>query len=434
VLGEEPAIWDMTYGGTGNDDCFSVLKANDGGYILAGDTASFGAGETDVWLIKTDVNGNMEWNKTYGGAAADDVQFMIADDDGYILAGRTYSFGEGDADLWLIKTDFNGNMIWNRTYGGPQTEWCWSIVKTSDDGYALLGRTNSYGSGNNDFWLVKTDSEGLLDWNTTIGDTGDERGRFLVNTVDGGFLLLGWTNSSGAEGIDFWLVKTDSHGNPQWNKTYGGESGDRGKVIVKTENEYLLGGSTTSFGAGDNDIWLVRVDSTGNQIWNKTYGGQARETVNSMLMTDDGGYALAGYTYSFGAGDQDVWLVKTDSAGNVKWNQTYGGAAHEAAHTFLKTDEGGYLLAGFSASYGSGDTDVFLIKADAQGVIPEFPSWMIIPLFLITTLIVVLYRNRLREMVKFNPQNPTYRFLISRRRLNFKPKPKTQTNGDLKGN
>jgi hypothetical protein len=398
VLGEEPAIWDMTYGGTNNDDCFSVLKANDGGYILAGDTASFGAGETDVWLIKTDVNGNMEWNKTYGGAAADDVQFMIADDDGYILAGRTYSFGEGDADLWLIKTDFNGNMIWNRTYGGPQTEWCWSIVKTSDDGYALLGRTNSYGSGNNDFWLVKTDSEGLLDWNTTIGDTGDERGRFLVNTVDGGFLLLGWTNSSGAEGIDFWLVKTDSHGNPQWNKTYGGESGDRGKVIVKTENEYLLGGSTTSFGAGDNDIWLVRVDSTGNQIWNKTYGGQARETVNSMLMTDDGGYALAGYTYSFGAGDQDVWLVKTDSAGNVKWNQTYGGAAHEAAHTFLKTDEGGYLLAGFSASYGSGDTDVFLIKADAQGVIPEFPSWMIIPLFLITTLIVVLYRNRLREM------------------------------------
>jgi hypothetical protein len=133
-------------------------------------------------------------------------------------------------------------------------------------------------------------------------------------------------------------------------------------------------------------------------IWDTTYGGQARETVNSMLMTDDGGYALAGYTYSFGAGDQDVWLVKTDSAGNVKWNQTYGGAAHEAAHTFLKTDEGGYLLAGFSASYGSGDTDVFLIKADAQGVIPEFPSWMIIPLFLITTLIVVLYRNRLREM------------------------------------
>jgi hypothetical protein len=158
VVGEEPTIWDKTYGGVNDDECFSVLKANDGGYILAGDTASFGAGETDVWLIKTDVNGNMQWNKTYGGAASD-VQFMIADDDGYVIAGRTYSFGEGDADLWLIKIDFDGNIIWNRTYGGPQTEWCWSIVKTSDDGYALLGRTNSYGAGDNDFWLVKTDSE-----------------------------------------------------------------------------------------------------------------------------------------------------------------------------------------------------------------------------------------------------------------------------------
>jgi hypothetical protein len=398
VLGDEPTIWDKTYGGTNNDDCFSVLSAIDGGYILAGDTASFGAGETDVWLIKTDVNGNMEWNKTYGGAASDDVQFMIADDDGYIIAARTYSFGEGDADLWLIKTDFNGHMVWNRTYGGPQTEWCWSIVKTSDDGYALLGRTNSYGTGNNDFWLVKTDSEGLLDWNKTIGDTGDERGRFLVNTVDGGFLLLGWTNSSGAGLVDFWLVKTDSYGNSQWNKTYGGESGDRGKVIVKTENNgYLLGGSTTSFGEGDNDIWLVRVDNTGNQIWNKTYGGQERETVESMLVTNDGGYAFVCYTYSFGAGDQDVWLMKTDSVGNVQLNQTYGGAAHEAPHSLLITDEGGYLIAGFSASYGAGDTDVFLIKTDAQGVIPEFPSLIILPLFLMTTLTVIALREKMKK-------------------------------------
>jgi hypothetical protein len=398
VLGEESPIWNKTYGGISDDDCFSVLKANDGGYILAGDTASFGAGETDVWLIKTDINGNMEWNKTYGGTASDDMQFMIADDDGYIIAGRTYSFGEGDADLWLIKTDFNGNVIWNRTYGGPQTEWCWSIVKTSDNGYALLGRFNSYDEGNNDFWLIKTDSEGLLDWEKTIGDIGDERGRSLVNTADGGFLLLGWTNSSGALGIDFWLVKTDEYGNPQWNKTYGGEAGDRGKVIVKTEdNGYLIGGSTTSFGAGDNDVWLVRIDSAGNHIWNKTYGGQERETVESMLVTDDGGYAFVGYTYSFGAGDQDVWFVKTDSAGNVQWNQTYGEAAYEGAHSLLRTDEGGYLLAGFSASYGLGGTDVFLIKTDAQGIIPEFSSWRIIALFLATTFVVVLYRNRLRD-------------------------------------
>ena len=391
VVGEEPTIWEKTYGGVNDDECFSVLKTNDGGYILAGDTASFGVGETDVWLVKTDSNGNIQWNKTYGGAASDDVQLMIADDDGYVIAGRTYSFGEGDADLWLIKIDFNGDMQWNRTYGGPQTEWCWSIVKTSDNGYALLGRTNSYGAGDNDFWLVKTDSAGLLDWNRTYGDTGNERGRFLVNTADAGFLLLGWTNSSGAGVVDFWLVKTDSSGNQQWNKTYGGESGDRGKVIIETEdNGYLLGGSTTSFGAGDNDILLVKVNDSGEQIWNKTYGGSERETVNSMLMTDDGGFAVVGYTQSFGLGDQDAWLVKINSSGSIQWNQTYGGVGTEAANSLLKTDEGGYLLTGFSTSYGAGDMDVFIIKTDALGIIPEFSSFIILIIFVTATLIVII--------------------------------------------
>ena len=122
VFGEESVIWTKTYGGSNNDDCFSVLEANDGGYILAGDTASFGAGETDVLLVKTDVNGNMQWNKTYGGVASDDVQFMIPDDNGYVIAGRTYSFGAGDADFWLIKTDATGNMKWSKTYGDSHAD------------------------------------------------------------------------------------------------------------------------------------------------------------------------------------------------------------------------------------------------------------------------------------------------------------------------
>jgi len=398
TFGEESVIWNKTYGGTNNDDCFSVVKANDGGYMLAGDTSSFGAGETDIWLIKTDTNGNVEWNKTYGGAASDDAQFMIADDDGYIIAGRTYSFGEGNADLWLIKTDFMGNMIWNHTYGGSEDEWMWSMVKTSDGGYALVGRTNSFGSGLNDFWLVKTDSAGLLEWNKTIGEIGDDRGRFIVNTSDGGFLLLGWTNSSGLGAIDYWLVKTDSYGNPQWNKTYGGEGIERGTSIAKTDdNGYVLIGNTYSFGAGASDIWIIKTDGNGNPIWNRTYGGADSEGAPSILPTDDGGYAFAGYTYSFGSGDQDVWLVKTDSLGNEQWNQTYGGTASETSHSLLKSDQGGYVLAGFSASYGLGDTDVWLIKTDAQGIIPEFPSWIILPLFVTTTMIVIFYRKRLAK-------------------------------------
>ena len=243
--------------------------------------------------------------------------------------------------------------------------------------------------------MVKTNSEGLIEWNKTIGYIGNERGRFLVNTVDGGFLLLGWTNSSGAGQVDFWVVKTDQYGNPQWNQTYGGENADRGISLVKTDdNGYVLAGSTSSFGAGNSEIWLIKIDDDGNPMWNQTYGGSEDESTTSILAADDGGYVFVGYSHSFGAGDQDVWLVKTNSAGNVQWNQTYGGIAHEVARSLLRTDEGGYLLGGFSASYGAGDTDVFLIKTDVQGIIPEFPSWTILPLFLMATLVVVLYRKR----------------------------------------
>jgi hypothetical protein len=400
VFGQESEIWMKNFGGISDDNCFSALIAPDGGYILAGHTASFGAGETDVWLIKTDSNGNMQWNKTYGGALSETVQFMIKVNNGYLILARTYSFGEGDYDLWLIKTDFNGNLIWNRTYGGPGTDWMWSIVETYDGGYTMVGRTNSFGAGENDFWLMKTNSEGSLEWNKTIGYEGDERARFLVNTPDGGFLLLGWTSSFGMGEVDYWVVKTDSFGNPQWNKTYGGELGDRGIAIAKNEdNSYILAGSSSSFGAGNSDIWLVKIDGSGNQLWNKTYGGSEGESVRSILTTNDGGYAFVGYTYSFGAGDQDCWFVKTDSMGNIIWNQTYGGTAHEALQSIEKIEQGGYLLSGFSASDGSTDTDVILIKTDQQGIIPEFPSNMLLLLFIGLTLIVIIYRKVRKTLI-----------------------------------
>ena len=398
TFGQESEIWVKTFGGTNNEDFSKVLLASDGGYVLAGDTASFGAGEKDVWLIKTDSNGNIQWNKTYGGAANDDVQFIISENDAYVIVGRTYSFGEGDADLWLIKTDLNGNMIWNQTYGGPGTEWAFSIVKTSDDGYVLLGRTNSFGQGDNDFWLVKTDSNGVLEWNRTIGDSGDDRGRFLVNTSDGGFLLLGWTNSYGSGEVDYWAIKTDSLGNPQWNKTYGGELADRGITIAKAYNdEYILAGSSSSFGAGNSDIWLVKIDSIGNQIWNKTYGEIEGESVRSIVMTEDGGYAFVGYTSSFGAGDQDGWFVKINSTGTILWNQTYGEEANEILHSFQKIEQGGYLLSGSSASYGIGDTDFWLMKTDSKGIIPEFQSWIIIPFMLSTTFVILISKIKLKR-------------------------------------
>ena len=219
--------------------------------------------------------------------------------------------------LGLVATD------WNKTYGGTMDDLAYSLVQTVDGGYALAGETGSSGAGGYDVWLVKTDSSGNQLWNRTYGGTYDDAAQALVQTSDGGYALAGWTDSFGAGGYDFWLVKTDSSGNMLWNKTYGGTQNDVAYSLVQTvDGGYALAGSTVSSGAGGEDVWLVKTNSSGNQQWNKTYGGTQDDAAYSLVQTVDGGYALAGYTNSFGAGGEDVWLVKTDSSGNQQWNKT----------------------------------------------------------------------------------------------------------------
>jgi hypothetical protein len=209
-------------------------------------------------------------------------------------------------------------MLWNKTYGGTSQDWPWSLVQTWDGGYALAGSTRSFGAGSDDFWLVKTDANGNVQWNKTYGGTGWDYAYALVQMADGGYALAGGTYSSGAGYDDFWLVKTDANGNMQWNKTYGGTGWDCATALVQTgDGGYALTGSTTSFGSGSNDFWLVKTDASGNMLWNKTYGGTGDDVAWSLVQTWDGGYALAGITGSFGAGGQDFWLVKTDASGNI---------------------------------------------------------------------------------------------------------------------
>jgi predicted secreted protein len=311
--------WNKTYGGTNDDHASALVQTSDGGYALAGYTNSFGAGGYDFWLVKTDASGTMQWNITYGGTNEDLALALVqTSGGGYALAGSTRSFGVSNADAWLVKTDEFGNMQWNKTYGGANYEFFDTIVQTGDGGYALAGYTNSFGAGGYDFWLVKTDASGNAQWNKTYGGTSDDSATSVVQTADGGYALAGSTSSFGAGGYDFWLVKTDASGNAQWNKTYGGTSDDMAFAFVQTsDGGYALAGYTKSFGAGSHDFWLVKTDSAGNAQWNKTYGGTSMDYATALVKTVDGGYALAGYTTSFGVGPNDFWLVKTDASGNV---------------------------------------------------------------------------------------------------------------------
>jgi hypothetical protein len=396
------SMWSQTYGGTENDGALSLVQTSDGGYAMAGYTRSFGAGENDFWLIKTDESGNMQWNQTYGGAGSDIAICLIeTSDGGYALVGYTDSFGAGSDDFWFVKTDETGNMQWNRTYGGTKGDYAFSLVETSDGGYTIAGYTRSFGAGRDDFWLIKVDSSGNVEWNQTYGGWDDDGVIFLLQTSDGGYALAGMTESFGygSDRDDFWLVKTDSSGNMEWNQTYGGTIREYGFCLVQTsDGGYAMAGCTCSFGAGSHDSWLVKTDAFGNMEWNQTYGGIDADGTTSLIQTEDGGYVLAGSTKSFGAGDFDSWLIKTDGAGNMQWNRTYGGVGTDIASSLVETSDGGYAIAGYTYSVDAVNSDLWLIKTDEQGVIPEFHSWT--PILLGTILLtaaLALYRLTKRK-------------------------------------
>ena len=356
--------FDKTIGGAARDECHSIIQTSDGGYALAGSTSSKGAGNSDVWLIKTDASGNKSWDKTFGGRSSDGGYSIIQTrDGGYALAGFTRSKSAGNIDFWLIKTDVYGNKQWDKTFGGSGSDISYSIIQTRDGGYALAGTTEFKGAGNYDFWLVKTDKDGNKSWDKTYGGSSLDISNSIVQTHDGGYALAGHTLSKGAGNYDFWLVKTDKDGNKSWDKTYGGSSWDSSNSIVQTrDGGYALAGYTSSKGAGFVDFWLVKTDKDGNKTWDKTFGGTANEVCNSIIQTRDGGYALVGYTRSKGAGEEDFWLVKTDKDGNRIWDRTFGGTRLDISRSVIQTDDDGYALSGHTKSKGAGEEDFWIVS------------------------------------------------------------------------
>jgi hypothetical protein len=396
LVGAEPSwvMWSRTYGGASRDRVFSIVKTTDGGFALAGDTFSFGAGSSDAWLVKTDELGNMEWNQTYGGADYDSGFSLVqTSDGGFAFAGAGWSYGAGEFDFWLVKTDGSGNMEWNQTYGGTSYDVVSSLVETSDGGFVLAGYTGSFGAGNSDVWLVKTDASGNMEWNRTYGGEKPDGAGSVIQTDDGGYAIAAYTGSFNDGNEDGWLIKTDSIGNMEWNQTFGGMGVQSFHSLIKTSDNGLaiVGASGPEF--DNTDFWLVKTDGSGNMEWNRTYGGARIEGASSLVETSDGGYALSGGTTTFGFGNSDVWLVKTDASGNMEWNRTYGGEINDNVYSLIQMSDGGYALAGQTESFGAGDYDGWFIRTNVQGV-PEFPSLSGLLLVLITSFFVFFLRKK----------------------------------------
>jgi len=358
-----------TFGGSGYDEALSVQQTSDGGYIVTGGTGSFGAGGADVFLLKTDASGNLQWAKTFGGNNSDYAwSVQQTSDGGYIVAGYTLSFGAGNFDVFLLKTDASGNLQWVKTFGGSDYDWAFSVQQTSDGGYIVAGETRSFVTGSYYVFLLKTDASGNLQWAKTFGGNNGDYARSVQQTSDGGYIVAGYTWSFGAGGVDIFLLKTDASGNLQWAKTFGGSDWDYASSVQQTsDGGYIVAGYTLSFGAGNNDVFLLKTDASGNLQWSKTFGGSNHDWAFSVQQTSDGGYIVAGWTYSFGAGNNDVFLLKTDASGNLQWAKTFRGDSTDYARSVQQTSDGGYIVAGGTSSFGAGWEDVFLLKTDANG-------------------------------------------------------------------
>jgi len=372
-------LWTQTYGGTSNDYCNCVQQTNDGGFIMGGNTYSFGAGSWDALVIKTDATGNVSWSKTFGGSDSDYCYgAQQTTDGGFIIAGFTYSFGAGGhADAWIIKTDANGNETWSNTFGGSLSEYGRSLQQTTDGGFIIAGSSKSYGAGDWDVYLIKADANGNEVWSQSYGGSSEDNGWSVQQTDEGGYIIAGYTHSHGAGGGDVWLIKTDANGNETWSNTFGGSEFDFGfSVEQATDGGYIIAGATYSFGSSSTftDAYLVKTDANGNETWSKNFGGNDFDYGQSVQQTDDGGYIVGGYSFSYGAGACDAWLIKTDATGIEAWSKTIGGANGDYCQSLQQTTDGGYIVGGYTESYGAGAYDAWLIRL-ALDLPPATCTW-----------------------------------------------------------
>jgi hypothetical protein len=383
--------WQKAMGGTLLDYASSIDQTTDGGYIIAGVTNSHEGditnnhGESDMWVVKLDSSGNIVWQKTLGGSGFDEGSSVIGTPDGgYAIAGNTNS-ADGDVtgyhdggrrDMWVVKLNSNGNIIWQKALGGSQDETAYSIIATPDGGYAVAGSATSTNGdvtgnkGRSDVWVVKLNANGNIMWQKNLGGSSDDIAHSIINASGGGYAIAAYTESADGDVAgnhgrgDMWIVKLDNSGNTVWQKTLGGSGLDNGNHITATpDGGYAVSGLTSSADGdvtgnhGGNDMWVVKLDGNGNKAWQKTLGGSSSDGASAAIVTADGGYILAGSTSSKD-GDvtgnheaSDMWVVKLNSNAAIMWQVTMGGLDLDHASCIIATSDGGFAAAGYTASY-----------------------------------------------------------------------------------
>jgi Secretion system C-terminal sorting domain len=367
--------WTQMYSGGMYDWAWAVLETSDGGYIMVGDTESAGAGSWDIGLIKTDVNGITEWTQTYGGLYEERGQsIQHTSDGGYIILGSTSTYGAGSSDLWLVKIDNLGNEEWTQTFGGSSYDWGYYVEQTSDNGYIIVGSIDPDVYWVFDVFLIKTDSEGNTEWSKTFDNGAHDTGHCVKQTSDGGYILTGYTY---LESSDLWLIKTDENGDIEWDNTYGDtELPEQGYSVIQSGDEYIVTGFAkpeyeTSI---EYDVWILKTDIDGNEIWSKTYGGTEDDRSYDIKSTLDNNYIIAGFTNScseVAPPNYYMWLLKIDNEGDTLWTKTIGDETFNRsrrARSVIQISDGSYVVAGDRyAGLDDGEYNFYLVKLNSEG-------------------------------------------------------------------
>jgi len=323
----------------------------------------------DFWIIKLDKNGNMEWDEVFGEDMTDVARSIIQTKDaGYAVAGSIWTKYARKQDFWLIKLGENGNKEWEATFDKDKDDIAYSIIQTKDGGYTIAGGTGRRNWGEVNCWVIKLDAKGNVEWDNDFGGIGWDEIYSIIQTKSGGFIAAGSTWSKGAGRGDVCIAKLDRRGYLVWNKTFGGSDYDEARSIIQTDDEdYAIAGFTVSEDTEDRNVWVIKLDKKGNKIWDKTLGGTSEEWANSIVQTEDKGYMVAGWTKSMGAGKTDAWIIKLNKRGDLVWDRTFGGSEDDEAHSIIQTEDGGYAVAGWTESKGAGNADVWVIKLDEGG-------------------------------------------------------------------
>lgn len=407
IYSQSPDIqWQKSIGGSLDDQSKLIRQTQDGGYIIAGSSRSNDGGITgnhgqlDCLIIKLDAVGNIQWQKSYGGNLSDVANSILQTPDGeYIFAGTTSSTNgdvtgnHGSSDYWVVKLDQSGNIQWQKTYGGSGSDQATSISLTTDGGYIVAGDSSSNNGdvsgnhGNYDFWVVKLNSTGDIQWQKSYGGSNHEYAGTIKQTLDNGYIMTGTTLSNNGDvtqnnGLrDYWVIKIDVSGNLQWQKSYGGSGFDEAfDVIQAQDGNYMVAGHAISSDGqvsdykGSRDFWILKLDLSGNLLWQKTFGGSSIDGAFSINQTLDGGYIVGGYSQSTDGdvtvnfGNLDYWIVKTDSSGNLQWQKSLGGTLYDQLFSVQQTSDSGYVLVGNiissdgNISSNNGMYDIWVVK------------------------------------------------------------------------